>query len=233
MSRLHTHHSFGLGWLAWLTGLLPIIGVVASASISMGHGLVPTCNPLFEGCASISATGRYFPASLAFRAAVLPTAALTILFWLAAWRWLRAIEAPGRFAIHVIPVTGVLAAVFLVVYVSFLGTEGDVYDFMRRFGVIHYFSMTYLSQLLVTRGLYHHPEAPLGPCRLMVGLCAAMLVLGLIAILVDLVAWDTNPVENVMEWNGGLLMMAFFPATAWAWQRTGFRLRVQTGRGGR
>lgn len=222
-----------IDWLAWLTGLLPVIGVVVSTWIAMSHGLVPACNPLLEGCTSISATGRYFPASLAFRAAVLPTAALTVLFWLASWQWLKSIRAPGRLAINIIPVTGTLAAIFLVIYVSFLGTDGDVYRFMRRFGVIHYFSMTYLSQLLLTRGLYHHPKAPLGPRRLMVGLCAAMLGLGLVAILVDLAAWDTNPVENVMEWNGGLLMMAFFPATAWAWQRTGFRLRVQTGKGER
>lgn len=220
-----------IGWLAWLTGLLPVAGVVASAWIAMSQGLVPACNPLLEGCTSISATGRYFPASLAFRAAVLPTAALTVLFWLAAWRWLQVIGAPGRLAVHLIPVTGVLAAVFLVVYVTFLGTEGDVYRFMRRFGVIHYFSMTLLSQLLLTRGLYHFPAAPSGPCRLMVGLCAAMLALGLIAVLIDLAAWDTNPVENVMEWNGGLLMMAFFPATAWAWRRTGFRLRFETRHG--
>ncbi len=219
-----------IGWLAWLTGLLPVIGVLASSWIAMTQGLVPTCNPLLEGCTSISATGRYFPASLAFRAAVLPTAALTVLFWLASWRWLRAIGAPGRFAVHVIPVTGTLAAIFLVVYVSFLGTDGEVYRFLRRFGVVHYFSMTYLSQLLLTRALYHYPSAPPGPRRLMVGLCTAMLALGLTAILVDLAAWDTNAVENVMEWNGGLLMMAFFPATAWAWQRTGLRLRLETGR---
>lgn len=217
-----------IGWLAWLTGLLPTAGVVASAWISMSQGLVPTCNPLLEGCTSISATGRYFPASLAFRAALLPAAALTVLFWLAGWRWLQVLGAPGRFAVNVIPVTGTLAAVFLVVYVSFLGTDGDFYSFMRRFGVIHYFSLTYLSQLLLTRGLYHYPGAPTGPCRLMVGLCAAMLVLGLIAVLVDLVAWDTNPVENVMEWNGALLMMLFFPVVAWAWRRTGFRFRPET-----
>lgn len=220
-----------IGWLAWLTGLLPVIGVVASSWIAMSQGLVPACNPLLEGCTSVSATGRYFPASLAFRAAVLPTAALTVLFWLASWRWLQAIGAPGRLAIHIIPVTGLLAAVFLVVYVSFLGTEGEIYRFLRRFGVIHYFSMTYLSQLLLTRGLYHHPKAPLGPCRLMVGLCTAMLGLGLASVLIDLANWDTNAVENIMEWNGGLLMMAYFPAVAWAWRRTGFRLQFDTGPG--
>lgn len=231
MAHPHPNHSIGLGWLAWLTGLLPILGVTASAYIAMSQGLVPACNPFLEGCTSVSATGRQFPASLAFRAALLPAAALTALFWLACWHWLRHLGSPGGLGVHLIPLAGLLAGVFLVVYVSFLGTESDIYSFMRRFGVIHYFSMTFLGQLLVTRAVYRLPGPPLGPRRMMLALCTAMLVLGLASILVDLAAWDTDAVENIMEWNGALLMMFFFPTVAWAWQRTGFRLHVGTGRG--
>lgn len=221
-----------IGWLAWLTGVLPVAGVTTSAYIAMSGGLVPACNPFLEGCTSISATGRYFPASLAFRAALLPAAALTALFWLAAWRWLRALGAPGGPGLHVIPVTGVLAGLFLVLYVSFLGTDTDTYSFLRRFGVIHYFSMTLLSQLLLTRALYRLPGSAPGPRRVMLALCGMMLVLGLASVLIDLAERDTNAVENIMEWNGALLMMAFFPAVARAWRRTGFRLRFETGQAG-
>lgn len=218
-----------IGWLAWLTGLLPIAGVTASAAIAMAQGLVPACNPFLEGCSSISATGRQFPASLAFRAALLPAAALTALFWLACWQWLRSLGTPGSVGLHAIPFAGLLAGAFLVVYVSFLGTDTETYGFLRRFGVIHYFSMTLLSQLLLTRAVHRLPDAPDGPRRVMLALCAAMLALGLASVLIDLVRWDTNAVENVMEWNGALLMMFFFPTVAWAWRRTGFRLRIETG----
>lgn len=230
MKPSRPHRPIGLGWLAWLTGLLPILGVTASAWIAMEQGLVPACNPFFEGCTSISATGRYFPASLAFRASLLPASALTVIFWLVSWRWLRSLEAPGRIGVHVIPVTGVLAGLFLVVYVSFLGTDTETYGFLRRFGVIHYFSMTLLSQLLTTRAVYHLPGPPLGPRRIMLALSGAMLALGLASVLIDLASWDTNTVENIMEWNGALLMMFFFPTVAWAWQRTGFRVHFESAR---
>lgn len=221
-----------MGWIAWATGLLPVAGVAVSAWIAMDQGLVPACNPFVEGCTSISATGRHFPADLAFRAALLPAAGLTAVFWLVCWQWLRSLGAPGGPGLHAIPVTGVLAALFLVVYVTFLGTQTEIYSFLRRFGVIHYFSMTYLSQLLATRALYRLPGVPVPARRSMLGLCLALLVLGLASILIDLVRWDTNAVENAMEWNGALLMMAFFPAAARGWRQSGFRLHFESGGAG-
>lgn len=217
-----------MGWLAWISGLLPITGTAASGIIAMQLGLVPACNPFLEGCTSISATGREFPASLAFRATMLPAAAFMAMFWVAAWHWLRRLGAPSSITLHAIPAAGLVAALFLIVYVTFLGTQSEVYSFMRRFGVIHFFAFTYLAQLLIVRVLYRLPGPSLPERRWMLGFCAALLALGLASILVDLTHWDTNEVENVLEWNGALLLMAMFPLCALAWRRTDFRLTPQT-----
>lgn len=221
-----------LHWLAWITGLLPFAGTAASAWIAMNLGLVPSCNPFWDGCTSISATGRHFPASLVFRAALLPAAAFTALFWLAAWRWLRQLGAPSRAAVHAVPVIGCLGAVALVIYVSFLGTDSEVYGFLRRFGVIHYFTLNYLAQLLVVRALYRLPGRPIPERRWMLLLCTGMLVIGLAAILLDLARFDTSRIDNVIEWNGALLLMALFWLCASAWRRTRYRFVTEVRRRG-
>lgn len=221
-----------MDWLAWTTGLLPVAGVAACAYLSMRLGLIPSCNPLLDGCTSISATGRTFPADLLFRAFILPTAVFTGLFWFAAWYWLRRLGAAPGAALHFVPACGLLAAIFLVVYVSFLGTDGDVYRFMRRFGVFHYFAFTYLAQLLMVRAMYRLPAVPIPERRWMLLLCSGMLVIGMAAILLDLARWDTTRIDNIIEWNGSLLLMAVFWLCAVAWRRTRYRLVPETRRPG-
>ena len=46
---------------------------------------------------------------------------------------------------------GVVSAFALAVYATFLGTEGDIYRFLRRYGVIVYFGFGYLAQLALMR----------------------------------------------------------------------------------
>lgn len=213
-----------MDWLAWTTGLLPIAGTAACAYVSMRLGLVPSCNPLLDGCTSISATGRHFPADMLFRAVMLPAAVFTALFWFAAWNWLKRLGAAPGAALHAVPAFGVLAGVFLVVYVSFLGTDGDVYRFLRRFGVFHFFAFTYLAQLLMLRALYRLPGTRIPERRWMLLLCTGMLVIGMAAVFLDLAQWDTSRLDNIIEWNGSLLLMAVIWLTAIAWRRTRYRL---------
>lgn len=54
-----------------IAGLLPIVAIHLSLLIAIDAGAIQGCNPYFEGCTSISATGRYVPASYLFRPAMM------------------------------------------------------------------------------------------------------------------------------------------------------------------
>lgn len=49
----------------------------------------------------------------------------------------------------VMAVLGIIGAVFLVLYVTALGNEGEWYSWQRRYGVTLYFGGTSLAQLLL------------------------------------------------------------------------------------
>ena len=55
-------------WLPLFIGLVPLIGVHAAYLIAVDYGYLHLCVPYLDGCTSISATGRYPPASFLFKA---------------------------------------------------------------------------------------------------------------------------------------------------------------------
>jgi hypothetical protein len=146
--------------LPLITGFAPIFAVHVSYLIGIRAGVLRACIPYIEGCTSISATGRYPPASFLFKSVMMPEAILLALYWLFSVAWLRSLErSAGRSGNGgtTIAVFGVAGALFLIVYVTFLGTQGPVYDFMRRFGVYLYFLFTVVAQLiLVAKGRRAH-----------------------------------------------------------------------------
>ncbi|HET9664237.1 MAG TPA: hypothetical protein VFP00_08410, partial [Burkholderiales bacterium] len=56
--------------------VLPLAAIAASYAVAVRAGAVPACNPFLDGCTSISATGRYAPASYIFKPAHLLVAVL-------------------------------------------------------------------------------------------------------------------------------------------------------------
>ena len=151
--------------LPLITGIVPMLAIHASYLIAIRAGILPACIPYLEGCTSISATGRYPPASFLFKSVMMPEAILMAAYWLFSVAWLRALErSAGRRGVGgtTIAVFGVAGALFLIIYVTFLGSEGAVYDFMRRFGVYLYFLFTVVAQLILifesahSGCCYHH-----------------------------------------------------------------------------
>ncbi len=217
--------------LPLITGLLPIVAILASFFIAVDAGRVPACNPFIDGCTSISATGRYPPASYLFRAAMLPQSVLLAIFWLFSAAWLRSlVHAAGRTDRRegrIIGVLGVGGALCLILYVTFLGTTEPFYEFMRRFGVYLYFLMTVLAQLGVA--LRVRPLAVtlangrlrlLANCQL--GLAIVPFLMGILNLVLKAVLANPDPAENVIEWFFALLMQAWFLLAWMTWRSTGF-----------
>jgi len=210
-----------LRFLPLIIGLVPFFGVTGSYWIASSHGLIGTCIPYIDGCTSISATGRYAPASYLFRAVQMPLAALLFVLWPLTTLWLRALGDDARRRQAVIVAAGTAGAIALVIYVTFLGTKEPFYEFMRRFGVYVYFLGTAIAQLTVARAYRQTPGAGrLGESLLI--LAIAPFVLGITNLIVKPLLADPDPMENSIEWIAALLMQIYYVVLWTAWRRSGF-----------
>lgn len=228
-------HDLPLWPLPLLAGLLPLAGTAVAYALSVRLGLISDCNPFVDGCVSISRAGRHGLPNILFRSLLLPAAVLQALCWLLCPGWLRTLGAPPDRWQKVLPALGVIAAGCLVAYGSFLGTEGEGYRFMRRYGVAFYFGLTCIGMLIVSQEMQRRWAG--GPMErrialALLALCAALPLLGLAHVLLPL-AWaapSKDALENITEWWGGAIFTAFFGVLAWAWRRTGFTAQLNTGR---
>jgi hypothetical protein len=204
-------------------GIAPVVGVAVAYWLNVQAGALPACMPLFEGCISISATGRYSPGNLLFRAVLLPQAALLIFVWWYAVGYLDVLVARPRIR-QAIMVFGVIGAIALVVYVTFLGTQQPFYEFMRRFGIYFYFLGTALSQILFTLAI---PRSRLRTVMLFV--IGIPFILGLINLALKVIILDSGTIENRIEWISALLMQSWFVLLYFVWRRSGFTVDFRTG----
>jgi hypothetical protein len=223
--------------LALAAGLLPAIASLAAWAIATHAGLVPACNPFTDGCVSISRAARHDLPNHLFRALVLPAATLQALVWLAQ---AQALHAQGgatlRRSALALAAVGTAAGIALVLYASFLGSEGQVYRWLRRYGTVIYFGGTCLAMLVLARALQRlHTLRVLRLSRRHER--ALLLLLGLIVLLglanvlagagADAALRDR--LENATEWWGSLgLTLAFVVLTS-LWRQWGLRVSVGTG----
>lgn len=213
--------------LAWSAAIAPLSAAVAAYLIAAAQGAVPWCFPLIEGCTSISRAARTGLANAVFRGVMLPYAAVLMLYWWLAAEWLRGFAPARRRLRRAMLNLGLVGALFLILYATFLGVEGAVYQWMRRYGVTVHFSFTLLAQFLLTAAVAADVRLPLRLRRAMVSLCATMLLLGIASLPLQHFALDRVAALNAVEWSYSLLMIAFYPLTAQAWRRTQFRFRLQ------
>lgn len=227
----------GMLWLLpLLGGLMPAAGALAALWLSISLDLVSPCNPFLDGCVSISRAARHDLPNHVFRALVLPAAVLQALTWLLCAAWLRGAGAEARGLARALPWVGLLAGLFLVLYGTFLGTEGEAYRWMRRYGVIFYFGFTFLCMTIVSGLLWRlaHTGAVRPPARIdrwLVGLCAITLAIGLAQVLAPPFVHTEdlkNRVENILEWYVALDFTLFFASLAWVWHRTRFLARWES-----
>jgi len=223
--------------LALAAGLLPAVAALLAFAIALHEGLAPACNPFTEGCVSISRAARHGLPNHVFRALVLPAAVLQALAWLLQARAL-ALAAPA--ATHrsaaALAGLGVAAGIALVLYGSFLGTEGEVYRWLRRYGTTVYFGGTCLAMLVLGRALQRlHAlgalHLPRGPERMLLALFGAIVLRGLGNSLAGLWADEAlrDRIENATEWWGSLGLTLAFLVLARLWRRWDLRGQLRLG----
>lgn len=217
-------------WFAWLTVAVPIIAVSVAYLVSASQGWVEWCVPFWDGCTSISRAGRTGLANLLFKGLMLPHAAQLMMFWGLTWLWLRVLRPEAAKRNAAVLALGVIAALFLVLYATFLGADGATYQWLRRYGINVYFSFSVLAQMLVIALLAPVPRLSARLRRIMLGFAASLLVLGLASLPLQYLAEDVNRAMNALEWTYALLMTLFYALIATAWGQTRYRLDVHAHR---
>jgi hypothetical protein len=224
-------HGVSLWPLALAAGLVPAAAALIAWALAVHEGLAPACNPFVDGCVSISRAARHGLANHVFRALVLPAAVLQALAWLVQ---AHALTLSARSAMRgsaiTLAVLGVAAGVALVLYGSFLGTEGAAYRWLRRYGTVVYFGGTCLAMLVLGRALQRLQalgalQMPHGHERVLLTLFGAIVLLGLGNTLAGLWADAAlqDRIENATEWWGSLGLTLAFVTLADLWRRWGLR----------
>ncbi len=206
--------------------------------LSVRLDLIPACNPLIDGCVSISRAARHDLPNHIFRALVLPAAVLQMLTWELSASWLKGLGANPDRLLQALPWLGLLAGVFLILYGTFLGTEGEAYRWMRRYGVVFYFGFTCICMVIAAGILFRLAQSGwIAPRmrfdRVLIGLCLLLLALGLASGFSPLYTPDEQTqdrVGNALEWNGALIFTLFFVSLGWLWRTTRFSARLMTER---
>ncbi len=226
------HDALRLWWLPLAAGLLPAAGTVIAFYLAVAQGQFPSCNPLLDGCVSISRAGRHDLPNIVFRALLLPGATLQGVVWLLTRAWLGSLGAPPDRLLRLLPWVGVTAALFLVLYGTFLGTEGPGYQWTRRYGVVVYFGFTCIAMLIVG-GALQRVAAAAGRLRhssvVLYLLVAALPVLGLVNSTSPLFLQGEaarDALGNATEWWGALVFTVFFVLLARLWHATRLSARL-------
>jgi hypothetical protein len=213
-----------MAFIAVCAGLLLILAANSALLINFQYGLEP-CFPYWEGCYSVSRGIRSGPGLVLFKLAALPSAGFMIAYWILARCWTHESIDAGRRPDWV-AVLGIAGAVFFVVYALSLGSEGDLYRWMRRYGVVFYFAGTALAQLLLASIFHSAPDKeghPMPLLRIYTGAVALMWGLGLGSAFKRKLVDDPallDRVENALEWNFALALSLVFLVLAMMHSRT-------------
>ncbi len=222
------HRSFPLWWLALAAGLVPLLTIHVTFVVSVLEGYVELCIPYWDSCTSISRTGRHGTSYFIFKGTMLPAALLGILFWWLNGRWLRQLGIHSK-GVAWIPWLGLVASLSLGAYTLTLGHAGDGFNLIRRIGVVLYFSLTFICELLVSAGLRSHPEWRQAGTRL-TNLCLATLAVGILSVILNGVAPEFHSrKDDAFEWVLAGLINAHALWLALLWRKNRFRARLWAG----
>lgn len=194
-------------WLILATAILPVFAANFCYWLSVSGEHIPRCIVYLQGCTSVSAAGRYGVSYWLFKLLMLPQAVLLVAFWHRAEQRLAPVDA--RMARRM-RIAGWLAALFLVLYLVFLGSSGDLYRLMRRYGVFVFFLGTLFAQIMATRLLARDATPPM---RVVTVQRALLIIMGLLALAempLGTFGIANDRAENIIEWNFALLMQLWF-----------------------
>lgn len=212
---------------AMLTALWPIAAVATVLAVAIKQDLVPACVPFWDGCTSISRAGRFGLANLLFKLLMLPYATALAGFWWLCGQWLRHLRPDAPRRVTTLSLLGAIGAVFLALYAGFLGADGELYQWLRRYGITIFFAFSVLAQMLVIALLQAVPAAGRALQQTMLAFAALLLLLGLASLPFQAIGERGDAAINALEWQYALVMCLFYGLIGLAWHRTHFGIATQ------
>jgi hypothetical protein len=209
-------------YLPLVAAIVPIIGINLAYWVGVDNNTLPSCIPYIDGCTSISSTGRYPPGDRLFRAVMLPQAVILALTWHFAVLWLKSWRPDSR-ATTTALTAGLIGALALIIYVSYLASNDPFYEIMRRYGIYLYFIGTVIAQIAVTVAMKASRLR-----QIMGALLVMPFVLGIYNFIQKAFIEELNSMENRIEWIVSLLMQLWFVGLFLAWRRSRFEIEVRT-----
>jgi hypothetical protein len=210
--------------LALIIAMLPLFISNVVYLLSAYEGYMPWCIPYIDGCTTISKAARSGNSIFIFRATMITYGVLLIGFWIYVRQWLDQLYGHTTNIARIILWLGVVGAIFFIVYIDFLGTTGEVNRFMRRYGILIYFTCTPIAQILLLRQHYKIlpslQEDTMKPRVLEYQLIVVVLILaiGIVSGVLDVTNTKTNESENIVEWNIALLIQLYFLGMFFIWK---------------
>ena len=210
--------------LAIIITILPLIATNAVYLLSAYEGNVPWCNPYFDGCTTISKAARSGNSIYIYRATMIAYSVLLIWFWIYTSQWLLKLLGEVTRLSKTIMWLGIIGALFLMVYIDFLGTTGEINRFMRRYGIMIFFTFTPLAQVLLLKLHFKALSAaasdnlkrPVLNFQLYVLLI--MCIIGIVSIILDVAQLKTYQSENIVERTFAFLLNMYFAGMVIIWR---------------
>jgi len=210
--------------LALIITILPLFISNVVYLLSAYEGSIPWCIPYIDGCTTISKAARSGNSIFIFRATMITYGVLLIGFWIYVRQWLDQLYGHTTNIARIILWLGIVGAIFFIVYIDFLGTTGEVNRFMRRYGILIYFTCTPIAQILLFRQHYKIlpslKEGTVKPRVLQYQfiIIVLMLAIGIVSGVLDATYTKTYESENIVEWNLALLMQLYFLGIFFIWK---------------
>lgn len=217
--------------IAAAAGFVPILAVHIAYSISISEGFSPACFPYIEGCTSISAAARNGNALFLFRGLIIPCSIIMVLHWRLMQLWLQSLDHEHN-THRALLFLGATGSLFLILYADYLGSSGETYRWMRRYGIFMFFGLTPLAQLLQVRALLRIAQlntfvaGQLHLVRWQAGFCLVMLSCGVVSVAADWLGLKTYELGSALEWVFAWFIFNYFLITAVLWWRAGVRFSL-------
>ena len=218
--------------IAWTLCIVPIVAAHGAYLISLNADTAAACIPYITGCTSISRAARVGDALFFFRGLLMPCASLLVFFWWLQKTWLDQL-LPSAHRKHLwVFASGAIGALFLLLYTNYLGSSGEMYNLMRRFGITFYFALTAMAQLISLHTLTRADIALEPSARRLVRGQFILVGLQWVVGIGHVIAKSQSPedvqnaLENAIEWHFALYMTLFFGFSARIWQLQQYRWRA-------
>ena len=218
-----------LWYLPLSIGLLAIFSGNLTFLLSVNEGFIETCFPYFEGCSSISKAGRKGLAAILFKLTIIPVMTLLSVYWVITYNLIRNTYGINKIQGKIMLLSGIIGSFFGIIYTSFLGSEGDIYQLLRRFGIYFFFLGTYLGQILETNLIGNIEATKLSfypkTMRFITFFIGCII---LISIPVYGFFDEDDWIENILEWNITLLIFLYFILSSLFWRICKLRLNLES-----